>query len=124
MLNIFNKFFKTHKPAEGIYHAEVLDVCIIHKGKSCPHVTIRYLMQNLDTGEFVPFTETICDNFNLIRCRDLHWFLEAHGIRYSALTDVIGAIFEVFVINDFVCGKEVPSVVYEDVITYPPDPFS
>lgn len=114
------KYIKPFQMPEGDYLAKVTDVSIVHKGNKCPQIVLFYVMQNIETGDFVAHKETMIGDFGLLRCRDLMFFLECNAIDYFNFTDLIGAVFEVTVGYDLVCGKMLPTLLYQEVVTPPP----
>ena len=122
-MRIFKKIiniFKTFKIAEGDYLAKITDVTIKYKGKACPQIVFDYMLQNIETGDFVTHKETLVGDFYLLRCRDLMCFLDRNAIDYNDFTDLIGAVFEVTIGYDLVCGKLLPTLLYQEVVTPPP----
>ena len=117
---IIRKLFAITTLPEGDYLAKINNVQIVHEGKKCPQIVFYYIMQNIETGDFESHQETLVGDFNLLRCRDLMFFLERNAIDYFNFTDLIGAVFEVTVGYDLVCGKMVPLLNYHEVVTPPP----
>ena len=112
------------QPSTGDYIATVTNVKTKHlKQYHLSLVTIMYSLEDVETGEKITHNETFVDNFYLLRCRDLMWFLESHAIIYADYFDLIGAVFDISIIKDCICGKKVPVMIYNDVITPPPSIF-
>lgn len=118
---IICKLFAITTLPEGDYVATVTDVKVKYlKKPRLSLVTIKYTLEDVDTGIKLTYRETFIDNFYLLRCRNIMWFLETNGLGYVDYFDLIGAVFEVSVLYDIVCGKMVPMLVYQEVVTPPP----
>ena len=118
---IIRKLFGLQTPT-GDYIATVTDVKIKYlKEKHLSLVTFKYLLEDVETGIKITHNETLIDNFYLLRCRDFMWFLESHGIVYADYFDLIGAVFDISLIHDCICGKKFPVIIYNDVITPSPN---
>ena len=120
---IIRNFFGLQPPT-GKYFATIVDVKIKYPNHSrLPIVTFKCNLEDVETGEKFTHCETFIDNFYLLRCRDFMWFLESNGIVYADYFDLIGAVFDISIIHDCICGKKVPVMIYNDVITPPPSIF-
>lgn len=123
LFEIISKLFNLHPPI-GDYISTIVDVKIKYQKQSrLSLVTFKYILEDIDTGAKFTYRETLIDNFYLLRCRDLMWFLESHGIVYTDYFDLVGAVFNISIIKDCICGKKLPIIIYNDVITPPPSIF-
>lgn len=81
--------------------------------------TFKYHVANHQTGKIFEISETVVDNFNLVRCREFVSFLEISGVEFDTFDDLVGLTFDAWLERDFDGKNEFPVLTNKVILAHP-----